>query len=138
MIERSTGAFPLCYVCGSDNPKGLHATFERDGDRGCRATYVVEAEHVGWPNLMHGGLLFTLMDEAVAWALIFAGHRGVTAKAEVRFRRPANVGDTLVIKATAADAQRRFVRTFAEIHRMDRPDEIIADLDATMALVEPA
>jgi len=43
-------------VCGIENPQGLHVPFTRDGDSGSRASYTARPEHVGWPNLLHGGV----------------------------------------------------------------------------------
>ena len=65
--------FPNCFVCGSENPSGLHIPFRRLADGRSRAEYEARPDHVGWPEIIHGGLLFTLMDEAVAWAVIYAG-----------------------------------------------------------------
>jgi uncharacterized protein (TIGR00369 family) len=126
--------FPQCFVCGADNASGLHVRFERDGEQGCRAEYVAAADHVGWPNLMHGGLIFTLMDEAVAWALCYAGLLGVTGKAEVRFRQPVTVGDRLIVTAAVVEHARRVVRARAEIRKADPSASIVADMDATMVL----
>jgi len=128
--------FPYCFVCGSQNPRGLHVTFERDGPRGCRAEYVAESHDVGWPGLMHGGLLFTLMDEAVAWAVCYAGLRGVTGKAETRFRRPVTVGTRLIITGEVVDHARRAVRARSEIRRADEPSQVVADLDAMIVLTD--
>lgn len=128
--------FPGCFVCGDDNASGLHVKFARDGEEGSRAEYLVDDEHVGWPGLMHGGLLFTLMDEAVAWAVIFAGLHGVTGKAEVRFRRPATVGARLAITGRIVERARRTVKARAEITRVDEPGHLIADMEATMVLTD--
>ena len=54
---------------------GLHVPFVQSPDGSSRAEDVARSEHVGWPEIIHGGLLFTLMDEAVAWAVIYAGLR---------------------------------------------------------------
>ena len=126
----------ICFVCGVENPLGLHVPFTRDGERGSRATYTVRSEHVGWPGLIHGGLLFTLMDESVAWALYFNGLRGVTAKAETRFRRPAPVGAPLVITGSIVERARRLVQVRAEVQRADADNERIADMEATMFLLD--
>ena len=128
--------FPQCFACGADNASGLHVRFTRNGDRGCRAEFVAGASHVGWPNLMHGGLIFTLMDEAVAWALAYEGLRGVTGKAEVRFRLPVNVGDRLAIEASVVERSRRLVRARADVRKADATDDIVADMDATMVLTD--
>jgi acyl-coenzyme A thioesterase PaaI-like protein len=115
---------------------GLHVTFERAGPRGCRAECVAEGHHVGWPGLMHGGLLFTLMDEAVAWAVCYAGLRGVTGKADTRFRRPVTVGTRLVITGEVVDHARRAVRARAKIRRADDPSQVVAELDAMVVLTD--
>lgn len=128
--------FPGCFVCGAENPAGLHVRFARDGDAGCRAEYTAHGDHVGWPGLMHGGLLFTLMDEAVAWAICYAGLRGVTGKAEVRFRRPVMVGSRVAITGRIVDRARRAVRVRAEIRRLDDTAEVVADMDAMMVLTD--
>jgi uncharacterized protein (TIGR00369 family) len=131
-------SFPQCYVCGSENPAGLHVTFARDGDAGCRAEYVARPEHAGWPGLIHGGLLFTLMDEAVAWAVCYAGLRGVTARGDVQFRRPVTVGSSLVITGKVVESSRRLVRTHAEIREAGAGRALVAELDARMYLTDVA
>jgi len=129
-------SFPGCYVCGSENPAGLHITFARDGAAGCRAEYIARPDHVGWPGLIHGGMLFTLMDEAVAWALIYAGLRGVTARCEAQFRRPATVGSSLVITGRVVESSRRLVRTRAEIRDAGAGSALVAELNARMYLTD--
>ena len=136
MSDSTVLDFPGCFVCGSDNAAGLHVKFTRDGDDGCRAEYTAHGDHVGWPGLMHGGLLFTLMDEAVAWAVCYAGLRGVTGKADTRFRRPVTVGTRLVITGEVVDHARRAVRARSEIRRADDPSQVVADLDAMIVLTD--
>jgi len=126
--------FPNCYVCGSENDRGLHVPFEPDPEGGSRAVYLARAEHEGWPGIIHGGLLFTLMDEAVAWACTFANATCVTAKAEARFRVSARVGMRLVVTGRVTLASRRAMRARAEIRNGEAGD-LIAELDAMMAVV---
>jgi hypothetical protein len=47
-----------CFVCGPENPQGLHVVFAAEGATGCRASYTARAEHTGWPGIMHGGVAF--------------------------------------------------------------------------------
>ncbi len=124
-------SFPNCYVCGSDNPQGLHIAFHADGPDACRAEYTARPEHCGWPDVIHGGLLFTLMDEAVAWALIYAGLHGVTARGEFRFVAPAKVGMPLVITARVVSRKGKVVQARAGIQDATSGDPI-ADLSALM------
>jgi acyl-coenzyme A thioesterase PaaI-like protein len=125
-----------CYVCGSENASGLHIPFVADGANGSSACYTVRAEHCGWPGLLHGGVAFALMDEALAWACYFQGLYGVTARIETRFRQPLPVGSKLTIRAWTTERRRRLVTARAEI-RLDADDQpLVAEADATMYLRE--
>jgi uncharacterized protein (TIGR00369 family) len=134
--------FPLswkttnCYVCGPENAQGLRVPFVSEGEGGCRAEYTARAEHCGWPGLLHGGIAFTLMDEALAYALYFHGLYGVTARVETRFRQPIPAGTKLIIRAWTLDRRRRLVDARAEI-RVDAHDgALVAEAEATMYLQE--
>jgi uncharacterized protein (TIGR00369 family) len=121
-------------VCGVENPAGLRLPFRKDDSGGSRAEYVALPEHAGWPGIVHGGLLFTLMDEAVAWACTYAGSRCMTAKVEARFRAPAHVGAPFVITGRVTHTARRALRAHAEIRRGGDAGQLIAELDAMMAI----
>jgi uncharacterized protein (TIGR00369 family) len=123
-----------CFVCGPKNSLGLRVTFAREGATGSRATYVARPEHDGWPGLLHGGVTFSLMDEALGWALYFQGLHGVTARVEARFRRPIPTGCSLVIRAWTTAQRRRIVTARAEIRKEADDKTLLAEADATMYL----
>jgi acyl-coenzyme A thioesterase PaaI-like protein len=133
--DRNSRLFSHCFVCGPRNPAGLRITYHRDGLDGCRAEYVAPAEHEGWPGVVHGGLLFTLMDEALAWAVCLAGGNGVTGKAEVRFREPVKVGTRLVITGRLLGPLRRLTKARAEARRAE-DGVLVAELDGTMVMTD--
>jgi uncharacterized protein (TIGR00369 family) len=135
--DLEVGPYFGCYVCGTDNPAGLRLPFRKVDTGGSRADYVARSEHAGWPGLIHGGLLFTLMDEAVAWACSYSGTRCVTAKAEARFRRPARVGMPLVITGRVTATSARALKARAEIRHGGDDGALIAELDAMMAVAGP-
>jgi acyl-coenzyme A thioesterase PaaI-like protein len=128
--------FPNCFVCGSENPEGLHVRFERRPEGGCRAEYTAKPTHVGWPEIIHGGLLFTLMDEAVAWASIYEGRQAVTGKAEARFRVPGRVGRRLIVLGWVTSGSRRALKAHAEIREEEDTGPVICELDALMAVAD--
>ena len=76
------------------------------------------------------------MDEAVAWAILYAGLRGVTAKCEAQFRRPVTVGSSLVVTGKVVESSRRLVRTRAEIREAGAGSALVAELDARMYLTD--
>jgi acyl-coenzyme A thioesterase PaaI-like protein len=55
----------MCFVCGIDNPIGLHLKFYTDDEGRCIARFQPKAEHQGFPGQLHGGLISTLLDEAM-------------------------------------------------------------------------
>ncbi len=128
-LQRNTEA---CYVCGPANPMGLHIRFEPDGEGGSRAQYTARKEHCGWPGLLHGGVAFAMMDEALAYALYFQKLFGVTARAETRFRQPISEGMKLTIRATTVERKRRLITARAEIRTDDTSRTLLADTEATM------
>jgi acyl-coenzyme A thioesterase PaaI-like protein len=121
-----------CWVCGPGNPSGLHVTFEPDGDRGSRAVYVARDEHRGWPGVLHGGLLLALMDEALGWSLYFHGAGGLTARFDARFRQPAVIGSTLIIRAWTLERRGRLVKAHAEVRLDTDHGAVVAEADASM------
>lgn len=77
-----------CFVCGQANPIGLNLAFETDGRR-VTATFVPRREHVGFADTIHGGLVSTVLDEAMVWACgVRAGRFAYCAELTVRFRHP--------------------------------------------------
>lgn len=87
-----------CFGCGRHNPIGFHLVFERDGDA-VVARYVPRPEDQGFPDVMHGGLLSLLLDEAMGWAMYADSVFAVTAKMEVRFRRVVGLDAPLTARA---------------------------------------
>ena len=88
-----------CFACGPDNELGLRLQFEY-GESSARCRIIVPEHFGGWTGIMHGGIVATLLDEAMAHATIAAGVRAVTAKLEVRFRKPAPTGVPLVAEGS--------------------------------------
>ncbi len=83
-----------CFACGPENPIGLHLHFDPD-DEGVHAHITLAPEFQGWREIAHGGIAMSLLDEAMAHAAGHAGHRGVTASMNVRFRKPVPLGKEL-------------------------------------------
>lgn len=88
-----------CFACGPANPIGMHLQFERAGDaEGVVARVTLASHYQGWRGIAHGGIVMALLDEAMAHAAGFAGHRGVTATVSVRFRKPVPLERPIVVR----------------------------------------
>ncbi len=80
-----------CFACGRDNPDGLQLPIVAD-EQGARFTWVVPEKYQGWVGIVHGGIVATMLDELMAWAVKPRGYSTVTAEMSVRFRKPVPVG----------------------------------------------
>lgn len=95
--------FPGCFVCGLENPRGLHIPFEIEG-RGVRAVFTPDQTLAGYDDTVHGGIISALIDEAIVWAAYAATKRfGVTAELNIRFKKPLTVGTECVIKGNMVE-----------------------------------
>lgn len=59
----------MCFACGSENPFGLHMKFYTDGES-VGSSVMVPGHMCGWGNLVHGGIIATLLDETMSWSAI--------------------------------------------------------------------
>jgi acyl-coenzyme A thioesterase PaaI-like protein len=97
-----------CFVCGRDNPRGLALRFERHGALGVRATCVLDRDYIGFSSRAHGGVVASLLDEAMGWASVLAaGGFTYTAELEIRYRQPAPVGEPLEVRGRVVRHTRR-------------------------------
>ena len=88
-----------CFVCGKHNPDGLHLEFEPEGVSGVRTTYVIPERFQGFAGIAHGGILATILDECMVNTVWLRGSTAVTARLEVRLRRPVGVGERVTFRA---------------------------------------
>ena len=109
----------VCFACGDRNPLGLHMRFERDpeGPAGAvRCHYRPREADQGFPGVLHGGILSTLLDEAMAWALWSHSRAlGVTAKMETRYRQAVEAGIDLTVHAMVVESRGRRAQVEAAI-----------------------
>jgi uncharacterized protein (TIGR00369 family) len=104
-----------CFACGPENPIGLHLHFERDDVEGVRSNAILASQFQGWRGIAHGGIVMALLDEAMAHAAGFAGHRGVTASVNVRFRRPVPLEQPIVMRGKVTWHRRNVLGVQARI-----------------------
>ena len=94
-----------CLVCGRHNVHGLGLSLHVDETGLVSTEFTPRAEHIGFEGIIHGGLLATVLDEAMVWAATWAGKRFcVAGEMSVRFRKSAAVGRALRCVATVESA----------------------------------
>jgi len=85
-----------CYVCGAKNPVGLaiHFTTNREA-RSISAAFRPSVMHQGFSGIVHGGILSSLLDEAMVKLAFELGLNAVTAEMTIRFLGSAAPGEEL-------------------------------------------
>jgi acyl-coenzyme A thioesterase PaaI-like protein len=99
-----------CFACGTLNAQGLQLRLHATGDR-CWTELVLSDRFEGWEGIAHGGVLSTILDEVMAWALVDRDNWGVTARLSVEFRRPVPIGRPIRAEGWVVDERRRLVTT---------------------------
>jgi uncharacterized protein (TIGR00369 family) len=93
-----------CFACGTANPIGLHLNFYRSGNTVC-SDITLGKHYEGWQNMAHGGIISTLVDEVMSWAVMyFKKSFFVTRKMELKYIRPVPIGVPLTVKAKVTDS----------------------------------
>jgi uncharacterized protein (TIGR00369 family) len=118
-----------CFACGTLNVHGLHLDLHAGGDR-CWAELKLEDRFEGWERIAHGGIVCTILDEVMAWALVDHDVWGVTARMNVEFRRPVPIGRRIRAEGRVVEVRRRLVTAAGVL--LDAEDgTLLARADAT-------
>jgi len=131
--EKSGEAFRRCFGCGTENPIGLRLAFQRV-DGGARAEFQPRPEYQGWDGMLHGGILLTMLDEALAYATIFAVGPTLTAEMTARFRRPAPLDTSYELLGRVVDQRHGVIRARATI--ADAQGLVIAEAEGKFMLMK--
>jgi acyl-coenzyme A thioesterase PaaI-like protein len=108
-----------CLVCGRTNPHGLRLPLYVNPDTSeVTTTFTPRPEHIGFENIIHGGLLATVLDEAMVWSAIWSARRAcVAAELTIRYRASALPGDQLQVTATLNTTRSKLITTTGQILR---------------------
>ncbi|MCD6307061.1 MAG: PaaI family thioesterase [Deltaproteobacteria bacterium] len=92
-----------CFACGTENPIGLNLQFYRLGEAVC-TDITLGRYHEGWQDIAHGGILSTLLDEVMSWAVMISKKTFlVTRKMEIKYVRNVFIGIPLTVSGQMVD-----------------------------------
>jgi acyl-coenzyme A thioesterase PaaI-like protein len=125
-----------CFGCGNGNSQGLRLRFRPLPKRGVWARFTPSELHQGYLAMTHGGILSTILDEAMSWAITHEGDLGVTARMSLSFRNAAYVGETLIVIAHVRNRRGRLIDADAVLLRQ-RDDLLVAEAEGRFMRVTP-
>jgi acyl-coenzyme A thioesterase PaaI-like protein len=109
-----------CFVCGEKNPGGLKLHFEIDPKKQTlKTTFVAGPVYQGFDGIVHGGIISTLLDEAMAKLAYELGYQTITASLEIRFKNPAPILQPLNVYGEITEVSPRLVKAKARVEQGD-------------------
>ena len=87
-----------CFACGPANPQGMHLEFAIDSEAHTATAQInLTRVYEGPPGYIHGGIIATLMDEAMSKLNKPLGVLAMTRSMEVDYLRPSPLHQPLVL-----------------------------------------
>jgi acyl-coenzyme A thioesterase PaaI-like protein len=123
----------MCFVCGMENPVGLHLHMYETEPGVIESRYVAPDHFQGYPGVLHGGMVAALLDEISGRA-----HMGsdplrprfmFTGKLEVKYRKNVPIGRTLRIVGRAGRVRSKMAESWAGIYD-EETGELLAEAEA--------
>jgi acyl-coenzyme A thioesterase PaaI-like protein len=92
-------AHPNCVVCSAGRESGKQLEFALLEDGCVQTTFECDKVFQGYPGLLHGGVISSLLDGAMTNCLFAHGQQGVTGELKVRFCHPVATGRVAIVRA---------------------------------------
>ncbi|MFN0092932.1 MAG: PaaI family thioesterase [Acidimicrobiales bacterium] len=127
-----------CFVCEARNEAGLRIPFAHDDDAGLVvAEFELDNRYSSAPDVVHGGVMLAVLDEAQAWAAIaIAGKFAFTTATSARFHRAARVGRRHRVEARVLAQADTEIATAAVVY--DDRERLCAESEATFLVLSAA
>ncbi len=124
-----------CFVCGIDNSFGLKLSFcDRSAGSGVETVFTPDERYQGWEGIVHGGIIATLLDEAMAKAALSRGLNVVTAEINIRFKKPAHVMEKIICTGEIETVKKKIVNAKAKV--IDPQGKILATATSKMFVAD--
>ena len=125
-----------CFGCGGANDRGMKLTFEQDdATKRIRGAFKLGAEYQGGPGFIHGGIIATVLDEAMGKLCRFRSVRAVTAELIVEYLKPVSVDAPLLIEAYEVEKTGRNLHFVGEIR--NQAGDLLARGRGRFVVIEP-
>lgn len=125
-----------CFACGPANPHGLHMRFLTDGE--AVFSRLTVPDHLrGWNNMVHGGVISTILDEVMSWAAIhLIKSIIVTRTMSTDFLKPVFIGQQLTAEARITEICSR-KEALLQGHLYNHKNVLCAAARGSFALLKP-
>ena len=122
-----------CFVCGPGNPIGLKLDFRLEDDI-CHSEFTPGADHCGYDQVTHGGIVFSALDDVMANWLFLKGFRAFTAKCDIRYRDALPIGTKVRLEGRCIKQKARLTQMKGLMIRNDT-NEVVAETEAAFMMI---
>jgi uncharacterized protein (TIGR00369 family) len=112
----------------------MKLTFEQDNEKQrIVGRFVLGPRYQGGGGIGHGGIIATLLDEAMGKACRFRGVRAVTAELTVQYLKPVNVSEEIIVEGWEEELKGRNLFQIGEIR--NQAGELLARGKARFVII---
>ena len=126
----------FCFACGRDNPEGMRLRFAYDQKRArfvCR--FRLGRRYTGPPGHAHGGIIATVLDEAMGKVNKLRQVIALTSTITVEYLKPVPLNQPLRVESRELQVRGRYHTNAAEI--LDAKGQILAHGQGVFVAIDP-
>ena len=125
-----------CYGCGADNAEGLQLKFVYHPERhSMMAKLRLRSRYMGPPGHAHGGVIATVLDEAMGKVMKIHDVIALTSRMEVQFLKPVPLNQPLIAEGKPKSHRGRRYWTIAEIR--NQQGDVLARSKGLFVQIDP-
>jgi uncharacterized protein (TIGR00369 family) len=125
-----------CFGCGMDNSKGMRLRFYLDeGRQRCIGRFRLPKRYQGPPGHAHGGVIATILDEAMGKVNKLRHVIALTKTMEIEYMRPVPLGKLIVVEGYEVRVRGRKHTNAAEIR--NEKGELLARSTGLFIAIDP-
>lgn len=126
----------LCFACGKDNPEGMRLKFAYDEERGCFVCrFRLGKRYTGPPGHAHGGIIATILDEAMGKVNKLRQVVALTSEITVDYLKPVPLNRPLRVESRELRVRGRKHVNVAEI--LNPKGEVLARSRGIFIAIDP-
>lgn len=95
-----------CFACGHENAGGLNLQFESIDEISVSCECIVPKSYQGYPGVVQGGIVATILDSAMTNCLFVLGIEAMTVRLNVKFQSPVCTEVPLRVSARLLKAKK--------------------------------
>jgi uncharacterized protein (TIGR00369 family) len=125
-----------CFGCGKNNPEGMRLKFTYDEERDCFVCrFRLSKRYTGPPGHCHGGIIATILDEAMGKVNKLRHVVALTSRITVEYLKPVPLNKPLTAEARELQVKGRYHTNVAEI--LNQKNEVLARSKGLFVAIDP-